>query len=506
LIREVDAVVIGGGATGAGILWDLALRGINAILIEQQEPGYGTSGRNHGCLHSGGRYLVKDPDLALECYRENQIVRKIAAGAVEDTGGLIVHLQGDDNDYVARWIANAARIKLPVEEVLASEARAMEPLLSSHTDRVFWLPDATIDPFELIYMNLYSAVQEGASFMTESRVKELLVRDGRVRGVLAEDTRTGETHEIRAGAVINAAGPWVGRVAGLAGIKLEITYGKGTLLVHADRLVNHVMSRFRTPGDGDALVPGKTVCLFGTTDIHIADPDDTMASEDEVRSLLEMERPLYPDLPGMRVLRTVTGVRPLYTSGQAGVSERDANRGHAVINHGTRDGLEGFYTILGGKLSTYRLMAEQTADEVARGLGVTTPCRTAETPLAKLPIGNKRFCPEERTICECERVTEADVQAAALFLDKVRPGAIRRLTRMGLGPCQGTLCIWRGALSLYRKGMLNDQQCLNFIDESLDERWKGNSGVLWGDQIRQAELERGVYLNICGSGGHEDAL
>ncbi len=501
MIKEVDVVVIGGGATGAGVLWDLALRGIDAVLVEQAEPGYGTSGRNHGDLHSGCRYLVKDPELAMECYRENQILRRIAAGAIEDTGGLYVHLEGDDHDYLQQWAENAARIKLPVEEVAVSDARAMEPLISSHADRVFQVPDAALDPFDLIYMNLRSAVQKGAGFMTESRVKQLLISDGRVRGVVVEDIRSHEEQEIHARAVINAAGPWVGRVAGLAGVNLDLTYGKGSMLVYANRLVQRLISRLRPPGDGDALVPGKTVCLFGTTDIHIDNPDDTMASDQEVRSLIELERPLFPDLPGMRALRTVTGVRPLYTPGAASVAERDANRGHAVINHGVRDGLSGFYTIMGGKLTTYRLMAEHVVDEVARDLDVPTPCRTAETLLVELPIGKTRNFPVERTICECEQVTEEDLQEAALFLDKVRPGSIRRMTRLGLGPCQGTLCIWRGALCLYRKGMLTHQECLSFIEESLDERWKGSRSVLWGDQIRQVELARGVYLNLCGPDG-----
>jgi glycerol-3-phosphate dehydrogenase len=500
--EEVDVVVIGGGATGAGTLWDLTLRGIHAVLLEQNEPGYGTSGRNHGCLHSGGRYLVKDPNLALECYRENQVLRHVAGPAIEDTGGFFAHVRGDDDEYVRKWVENARRIELPVEEVPAAEARAMEPLLSSEVDRVFSVPDAAIDPFDLIYMNLQAAVKKGASFMTETRVKELLIGDGRVQGVLAEDIRTGEVHEIRCRAVINAAGPWVGRVAGLAGISLELTYGKGSLLVYATRLVHRQINRFRKPSDGDVLMPGKTVCLFGTTDIHIKTPDDTRTAPEEVTSLLEMERQIFPDLPDLRVARTITGVRPLYTPGAAGVTERDANRGHVVINHAQQDGLAGFFTIMGGKLTTYRLMAEQVVDEVARELGVTTPCMTAETPLPGLSIGRAENFLQEKAICECEQVTETDLQEAALFLDKVRPGAIRRMTRLGLGPCQGMLCIWRGALCLYRKGFLSRKECLNFIDESLDERWKGIRSVLWGDQIRQAELGRGVYLGIYGPEGH----
>ncbi|MEG3067883.1 MAG: FAD-dependent oxidoreductase [Syntrophaceticus schinkii] len=82
---QTGVLVIGGGATGAGILWDLSLRGIDAVLVEQRELAYGTTGRCHGLLHSGGRYVVRDGDVARECYQENQILRRVAAGAIEET-------------------------------------------------------------------------------------------------------------------------------------------------------------------------------------------------------------------------------------------------------------------------------------------------------------------------------------------------------------------------------------------------------------------------------------
>jgi glycerol-3-phosphate dehydrogenase len=93
---ETQVVVVGGGATGTAVLRDLALRGIDAVLVERADLGTGTSGRWHGLLHSGGRYAVKDPVSATECIEENMTLRRIAPHCIEDTGGLFVLLPSND--------------------------------------------------------------------------------------------------------------------------------------------------------------------------------------------------------------------------------------------------------------------------------------------------------------------------------------------------------------------------------------------------------------------------
>ncbi|MDP4107631.1 MAG: FAD-dependent oxidoreductase, partial [Bacillota bacterium] len=94
---ETEVIVIGGGATGAGVLRDLALRGIKAILIEQQDLGHGTSTRNHGLLHSGARYAVRDEEAAIESYRENLILKRTIPGSIEQTGGFFAKVAEDED-------------------------------------------------------------------------------------------------------------------------------------------------------------------------------------------------------------------------------------------------------------------------------------------------------------------------------------------------------------------------------------------------------------------------
>src|SRR3954454_10504560 len=113
---STEVLVIGGGANGAGVAWDCALRGYDTILVERRDLGEGTSGRFHGLLHSGGRYAVKDPNAAVECVQENAIVRRIAADCAEHTGGLFVRTRDDDAADGDEVVVGCARTGVPTEE------------------------------------------------------------------------------------------------------------------------------------------------------------------------------------------------------------------------------------------------------------------------------------------------------------------------------------------------------------------------------------------------------
>lgn len=500
---QTGVLVIGGGATGAGILWDLSLRGIDAVLVEQRELAYGTTGRCHGLLHSGGRYVVRDGDVARECYQENQILRRVAAGAIEETGGLFVHLKGDDPDYIMRWTDAAKSAGLPFEEIDLREAYRLEPLLSRDARRAFWVPDAAVDPFDLVMMNVQGAVECGAKVLTCTRVEKLLVEGQRVRGAVLKDMESGEVYSINAEVVINAAGPWAGQVAATAGVHLDLAYGKGTLLIFSQRLSNHVLNRLRPPGDGDILVPAKTVSLLGTTDLAVPTPENPEPTGEEVSSLLDLGEELAPGLASRRIVRAFAGVRPLYNPGEE--AGRQASRGFAVIDHERLHGISNLYSVVGGKLTTYRLMAEQVVDIVAAKLGVSDQCRTKDVCLPSLtaaPTSSTKGAP----ICECELLDKNTLLQAAHHLDRFTPGAFLRSTRLAHGPCQGTTCIYRSALFLYQEKLLSYEGCQEFIKGTLSSRWQGIRHVLQGDQARQLELARGIYLQNLQLGDSKNGL
>src|SRR5665647_1524508 len=123
-LHACDVLVVGGGATGAGVLRDLARRGLRTLLVERGDYGSGTTGRYHGLLHSGGRYVARDPLAAHECIAENRILRRIAPASIEDTGGYFVATPDDPDDYVDGF--QAACIAADVDVVVGIVRRGDE--------------------------------------------------------------------------------------------------------------------------------------------------------------------------------------------------------------------------------------------------------------------------------------------------------------------------------------------------------------------------------------------
>src|SRR5688500_9544794 len=164
----------------------------------------------------------------------------------------------------------------------------------------------------------------------------------------------------------------------MAGCKVEIMPGKGIMIAMNHRLVNTVVNRCKLPADGDILVPIRTVCVIGTTDSRVADPDELEITRAEVDEMLDEGEKLIPGFRQARALRAWAGARPLFEETKEEVADtRDVSRSHTLLDHARRDGVDGFLTITGGKATTFRLMAEVTVDAACEQLGVERSCRTA---------------------------------------------------------------------------------------------------------------------------------
>src|SRR5918997_6769159 len=379
---QTEVLVVGGGATGAGIAWDAALRGYDVILVDRADLAEGTSGRFHGLLHSGGRYVVKDPVAARECIVENEILRTVASATIEDTGGLFVSTPDDDPAYGDRFLAGCAESGVPAEEIDVAEALRAEPRLNPGIRRAFTVPDASIDVWQLVWALANGAAARGAMVLPYHRVTALRREDDAVVGAEVRDERTGEEIRVEAGFTINASGAWAHEVAKMAGIEgVSVVPGKGIMIAMNHRLVNTVVNRCTMPADGDILVPIRTVSVIGTTDIRSAHADDLPVTQEEVDQMLEDGERLVPGFRDARALRVWAGARPLFhdekASGEAAADTRDVSRTHAVVDHVERDGVGRFLTMSGGKLTTLRLVAEDLVDAMCRQLGVDRPCRTA---------------------------------------------------------------------------------------------------------------------------------
>jgi len=504
---QTDVLVIGGGLTGAGILRDLALRGIDATLVERKDLESGASGANHGLLHSGARYVVKDAESARECVSENEILKRMAPSSIEDCKGVFVALNEDDDQYIADFKKASDQINLPYEEMDVQELLKMEPMVNKNIKAAIKVHDGAINPFMAGKYTLAHAIDLGSKVFYNTEVIEMTVKSGTVKVVKALQKNTGETLEIEAQEIINAGGPWVGAISALAGVTIPMAYSKGSLLVYNSRIASMVINRLRPPGDGDIIVPGETVSILGTTSERVNDPDNLMVDAKTIDYLIEQGAAIIPAMKTGRFIREYRGVRPLVTIGGDG-DDRSLSRSFALINH-EKDDIKNMVTITSGKLTTYRLMAEKAVDLVAPRLSNNEKCKTAEIPLPGTEAGihlnaahriQKIRETKSPVICECELVTTEEVDEViedlSLNNHSLSVNAIRLRSRLGMGACQGAYCGFRTIGHLYNNDKIKGSEGSAMVSNFLEKRWNGLKPVLWGSQLRQEQLIEAIY---CGT-------
>ncbi len=512
---QTQVLIIGAGVTGTGLARDLALRGVACIVLEKQDVNAGASGGNHGLLHSGARYISSDPASAAECHIENQLLKKRAPHCIESTGGLFVAVAGDDEAYIADFPDACRRCGIPVHALDIEEAKALAPSLSDKTIAAYAVDDATIDPFKLSLNNMGNALSLGATLKRHCRVTGFEIEQGRIHRTKIRDEVTGRTETIEAEVVVNASGAWAGVVAALAGAAFEMRYSKGSLLVTQRRLTDQVINRLRRPTDGDILVPGGTVSILGTTSERVDSPDVIYPEIHEVDAIIDEGAAMIPELAATRYIRAYCGVRPLLggSSKAQGEDDRKVSRGFALIDHALEpERLSNFITITSGKLTTYRLMAEKTANLVCRKLGLEAGCRTHIEPLPDMTAARwtepglapnewlRKKAPGDMLLCECEMVSQSVVDEIVESIGALEVGsgfkAIGLRSRIGKGPCQGTFCSQRLAAYLYDRQHIQGQQGIVELHSFLRERWRGQHPLLWDLPLAQAELLEAMHCGL----------
>jgi glycerol-3-phosphate dehydrogenase len=510
--QSTQVLIIGGGSTGTGIARDLALRGVQCILAEYRDINSGASGANHGLLHSGGRYVFADQVSAIECRQEGELLKKLVPHCIEDTGGLFVAVEGDDEKYVADFPHLCSKCQIPVLELDVQEALELEPALSDKVIAAYRVADASIDPFKLTMENMAQARKLGSTLLRFNRVVGFEISHQKIQATRLQNIITGEELNIEAEEVINATGAWAGVVAGLAGASIDITYSKGSLIVTHNRITQGVVNRLRPSASADILVPGGTVSILGTTSVRIDNLDQIYPTVEEVDIMVSEAANMIPALESTRYIRAYAGVRPLVGS-QAGSDDRSISRSFALIDHHD-DGLENFATISGGKLTTYRLMAEKTSDLVCERLGISRPCLTRTQPLEVTQPAKwtqpglaprlwlQHHEPEDLLLCECEMVPKSAVDA---IIDSIREQkglpdlkAIGLRSRIGKGACQGTFCGMRVTAYMHDRDELDAAESLSGLRDFLNRRWKGQHPTLWDKQLVQAELLEALYCGLFG--------
>lgn len=532
--QEYDVIIVGGGITGTGTARDCAMRGLKVLMVERHDLATGATGRNHGLLHSGARYAVTDPESASECIKENMILRKIANHCVDQTDGLFISLPEDDFDYQAQFIRSCVKSGIPAEAIDPELARRMEPSVNSSLIGAVKVPDGSVDPFRLTLANALDAKNNGAKLLTQHEVTGVVKEQNRAIGVKLFNHQNKQEITYYGKIIVNAGGIWGHHIAELAGVEVKMFPAKGSLLIFGHRINKLVINRCRKPANADILVPGDTISVIGTTSDRVPydEIDHMRVTPEEVDILMSEGKKLAPCLGTTRILRAYAGVRPLVAA-ENDPTGRNISRGIVLLDHEERDGLAGFITITGGKLMTYRLMAERATDLVCKKLAIDKVCKTAET---LLPGSKKRddFSFKNATqslysekvmslsqkaarhrhgnlsnkikgddqyddsmVCECEGVSVGEVNYAIDELHVNNLVDLRRRTRVGMGTCQGELCACRAAALLCSKSD-NPSAVKDDLADFLQERWKGMYPVAWGETINEIEFTSWIYEGVYG--------
>ncbi len=377
----VDLLIIGGGITGAGIARDAALRGFRTALIDKSDFGAGTSSHSSRLIHGGIRYLEQYAfHLVFEASRERRVLLRIAPHLVRPLAFLFPVYRG------ARVPAWQLRAGMWLYDLLAAfrnvrwhrwlrpkNVRRVEPGLRDRglVGAALYY-DAQTDDARLVLATVRSATRAGALVANYVETTALLKPDGRVRGAVVRDVLSGQTVTIRAHVVVNATGPWSDRVRRLddpqAAPILRLTKGAHVTVLRKRLANEHAVTLF-SPIDGRVMfaLPWGELSYIGTTDTDAdASPDALRVTAEDVTYLLRSANAAFPDahLGSNDVVSAWAGLRPLLREDHQHPSQ--VTREHRVL-----ESAQGLISIVGGKLTTYRVMARDVVDRVAKRLHET---------------------------------------------------------------------------------------------------------------------------------------
>lgn len=378
MARKFHIIVIGAGSTGTATAHDLALRGFDVTVIERGEIASGTTGRNHCLLHSGGRYAVTDHEGAVECIDENLTLRHIMRDGLELNDGLFVAVDESDLEFKNTFLEGCAQSGIPARDIPVKRALEIEPYLNPKILAAVQVPDGVFDPYRFCLSFLATAKKNGATVLPYHEVTALRMNGNAVDGVRVKDHRTGQEREIGADLVVNATGPWAGKIAAMANVDVPVIPTAGVMVSINKRLNQMVVNRLNKPHDGDIVVPQRLTSIIGTTSWKVDDMDAIHIPKEHVDKMIAFGEQMIPALRHNAIRGVMAVARPLI--GKKSADEREVSRTFAGFDH-AHDGVENFVTISGGKTTTARGMAEKISDIVCAKLGVVAPCRTREVVL-----------------------------------------------------------------------------------------------------------------------------
>jgi glycerol-3-phosphate dehydrogenase len=389
-----DVVVVGGGIIGTGIARDAAMRGLKTLLVEKEDFAYGTTSGSTRLIHGGLRYLRQlEFHLVRVDMKEREVLLGIAPHLVTPLPFLI--------PVTSQWNRLVMCAGMMLYDLLSFDKSLPRFRYFSRNQTLEMEPDLSLDGLVGSYLyydcqiayaerlcieNVLSAAENGASVANHTRVTGIAPAGDAAYSVQVEDTLTGQSHRIATRLVVNAAGPWMDQVYGMLDTRSRpmLRRTKGIHLV-TPKLSNNALVLFsRSDGRLFFVIPWEGYSIIGTTDTDYTDDSDTVHADDgDVDYLLREVQHAFPDLEKKDIFYTYAGLRALAGSSEGRAS--NVTRSHKMVDHETADGIKGLISVIGGKITGFREIAEEVTDLACKKLGVTAACTTAQTPLPGAP-------------------------------------------------------------------------------------------------------------------------
>src|SRR5580704_4915180 len=395
---RVDAVVIGGGINGTGVARDLSLRGLRVALFERNDLAFGASGNSSGMIHGGVRYLSQAPKVTESSCRDSGYIQRTAPHLLfripflmplESGPKARILLELVDAYFRAYDDFQPLKRGQPHCRLDPHDLAKLEPGLVGATVGGVTFDEWGVDGARLCVLNAIDAIENGARVHLHTTVAsiEKIAEDageGPDRYVVEGRHRlTQDRVRVRTHVVINATGAWSPITASLGGLpqaRARVRPGKGIHVVLDRRVTNYGIVSEAIDGRQMFLFPWQNVSVIGTTDDdYFGDLDDVHATSEEVRYLVQGVARVFPSVREARAIGTYAGVRPtLYAYGK---NEDALSREHEVVDHAA-DGAPGVYSMLGGKLASYRMFAQELCDRVLpTDFDSSAVCTTHTRPL-----------------------------------------------------------------------------------------------------------------------------
>ncbi|MFO0679850.1 MAG: glycerol-3-phosphate dehydrogenase/oxidase [Polyangiaceae bacterium] len=559
-----DVAVIGGGVNGTGVARDLALRGLSVVLFERHDLGFGASGNSSGMIHGGPRYLLSRPKVTEASCRDSGYVHAIAPHLLfripfimtipSGTRGKIM-IELVDAYFRAYDDYQPLKRGEPHTRLDPSEVATLEPGLVGAMTGGITFDEWGVDGGRLCVANAIDAREHGATLHLHTTVEAILatrpdgakdghrfVVVGRSHAALGESGTRDSIVRVRAKHVVNATGAWAPLTAAFGGMdsrRVRVRPGKGIHVVFDRRITNYAIASETIDGRQIFVEPWQNTSILGTTDDdYYGDLDDVRSTSEEVRYLVQGIARVFPAIRQARAIGTYAGVRP--TLHEYGPTEDALSREHAIVDHGG-DGAKGLWSMIGGKLASFRSFSEEMSDRIAGELAPTSTCTTHRKPLpggdavpdakrlaertGATPVSMRRLVyrhgsradrvleriaqnrAEGEVVCPCEPVTHAEIRHVVREEDATSVADVSRRTRLGLGACGGMRCAIRcGQIVAQERGLaprdgLRAPSCSSIVNaRCASPRWGRNkrarrasrsrtSGQRWASGSDEREVD-----------------